>query len=638
MTSLKKNLGRNIMNTQNISERMTLPNGSPAPLWEDQTKSPRILHVDQNHTLADDTNPGTIQSPFKTIQRAAELTNAGDRVEIHAGVYRETVRPHGSGKAIDQMLCFAAFEDDKVTITGAETITGPYRESTGWKRSRTILDGGKATEQPNEFADSKARVYMTKLPRETFVGVNPFAACNGPLIPWYGRDVSGAFRNARETPQQKLATMRRGMIFCDGKRLRQVLNYWELGELDSDGAFFVEGDALTIHLRFPGDDAPDGRLLEYTAREQCFCPEQQYSAFIKIEKLKFTKAGNGFPSPQRGAVSTNCGSNFIVENCTVEDVNGVGLDLGRQSPSRHDNFPNGGHQVLNCVIDRCGICGICGVPAGSEQDNYIDAQQCGVVIIGNRLHDNCWQDFEQLMESAAIKVHHLKDSLIAGNYVNGTEHGCGIWTDATCENIAVRENVVVHCRTAYGAIFIEASHYDLQAAYNVVVDCKSSGGENGGSGIYSHNCDEIVNFRNVVLDCENFGFNHIYGSTGRIYRGRGNTGYGMEFIENIISDCRWALMVPTDRCKVDRNVYGNFIEGGQLKVGFPPLHLDLRAWRKYLHWDQNGFEAVIGFVLNANASELRTSFKGPCSADTVLKLHEPLAQQIDQLCEKLQQV
>jgi Protein of unknown function (DUF1565) len=89
------------MNTQNISERMTLPNGSPAPLWKNQTKSPRILHVDQNHPQSDDVNPGTIELPFKTIQRAAELADAGDRVKIHAGVYRETVRPHGTGKAAD---------------------------------------------------------------------------------------------------------------------------------------------------------------------------------------------------------------------------------------------------------------------------------------------------------------------------------------------------------------------------------------------------------------------------------------------------------------------------------------------------------------------------------------------------------
>ncbi len=41
-------------------------------------------------------------------------------------------------------------------------------------------------------------------------------------------------------------------------------------------------------------------------------------------------AGNGFPVPQRGLVSTNRGHHFIFEDNTFEWANSVGLDIGNE--------------------------------------------------------------------------------------------------------------------------------------------------------------------------------------------------------------------------------------------------------------------------------------------------------------------
>ncbi|MDP6190920.1 MAG: DUF1565 domain-containing protein [Gammaproteobacteria bacterium] len=41
-------------------------------------------------TNGDDTNPGTIEAPFKTIQHAVSAVRPGDIVNIRAGTYRET--------------------------------------------------------------------------------------------------------------------------------------------------------------------------------------------------------------------------------------------------------------------------------------------------------------------------------------------------------------------------------------------------------------------------------------------------------------------------------------------------------------------------------------------------------------------
>lgn len=36
-----------------------------------------------------DCNEGSYQSPFLSISRAAEIAEAGDRIVVHEGVYRE---------------------------------------------------------------------------------------------------------------------------------------------------------------------------------------------------------------------------------------------------------------------------------------------------------------------------------------------------------------------------------------------------------------------------------------------------------------------------------------------------------------------------------------------------------------------
>ena len=46
-----------------------------------------------------DSNPGTIAQPWRTIQKAADTMVAGDTVYIRAGTFPEQVIPHNSGNA-----------------------------------------------------------------------------------------------------------------------------------------------------------------------------------------------------------------------------------------------------------------------------------------------------------------------------------------------------------------------------------------------------------------------------------------------------------------------------------------------------------------------------------------------------------
>ncbi|MEN3358005.1 MAG: hypothetical protein V7637_1987, partial [Mycobacteriales bacterium] len=53
-----------------------------------------VLHV---ATSGSDSGDGSADRPYRTINRAAELAQPGDSVVVHAGEYREWVRPRRGG-------------------------------------------------------------------------------------------------------------------------------------------------------------------------------------------------------------------------------------------------------------------------------------------------------------------------------------------------------------------------------------------------------------------------------------------------------------------------------------------------------------------------------------------------------------
>ncbi|WP_135551216.1 right-handed parallel beta-helix repeat-containing protein [Paenibacillus cymbidii] len=63
----------------------------------------------------------SVETPFRTIGRAAALMQAGDTCLVREGVYRETVRPAASGTA-GAPIRFAAYPGETATISGCDRI------------------------------------------------------------------------------------------------------------------------------------------------------------------------------------------------------------------------------------------------------------------------------------------------------------------------------------------------------------------------------------------------------------------------------------------------------------------------------------------------------------------------------------
>ena len=78
-------------------------------------------------TNGDDSSPGTLARPWRTLQKAANALLAGDTVYVRGATYRERVVPEHSGSDATHPITYAAYPGEVVTLdgTGVAVPVGP---------------------------------------------------------------------------------------------------------------------------------------------------------------------------------------------------------------------------------------------------------------------------------------------------------------------------------------------------------------------------------------------------------------------------------------------------------------------------------------------------------------------------------
>src|SRR3954462_11388557 len=108
-------------------------------------------------TTGSDAGDGTEAGPFRTINRAADVAQAGDTVVVHAGEYREWVQPRRGGLSDQRRITYQAAAGEHVVIKGSEQVTG--------------------------WAPTSETVWKVSVPNSLFGSFNPFAEeINGDWI------------------------------------------------------------------------------------------------------------------------------------------------------------------------------------------------------------------------------------------------------------------------------------------------------------------------------------------------------------------------------------------------------------------------------------------------------------------------
>ncbi len=76
-------------------------------------------------------DPTSIDTPLRTIQKAASIVKAGETILIRGGTYRETVTAQLAASKENPIL-IRPYKNEKVVVSGAELVKGP------WKKEGTI--------------------------------------------------------------------------------------------------------------------------------------------------------------------------------------------------------------------------------------------------------------------------------------------------------------------------------------------------------------------------------------------------------------------------------------------------------------------------------------------------------------------
>lgn len=543
----------------------TLPDGTRFPFWDDSTRYTKTYHVARQNPNASDDGAGTEDSPFATIGRAAEALQPGEKVMVHAGIYRECVRPPRGGEGTDRMIAYEAARAEDVIITGAELWTPAAVRSAGW----SIATPGNG-----------ATVWMADLPEELFHSYNPFQMRNVyDYIICYGQ---------LQDPQWLMrAMLRRGMIVCNGKRLTQVMFPRELAA--QDGSFWVEETGLRVHFRLPGDVAPNVQL-EISVREQTFAPRERGLGFIRVSGFKLEHAAGPLPVPQRGSLSTERGHHWIVEDCQVAWANGIGMDIGIQSWDSVQIGVSGHHIIRRNAIRHVGICGLAGALGVTD-----------TLVEDNTFEHIGYHNMERMYECGGIKFHLAHNVLVRRNLFRHLKHAGGIWLDVDNINCRITNNVFTDIVTVLGAVYSEMNYERNLVDYNLFWNIRRPEGEpaehlEAGAGVRS-DCNEVLEVsHNFFGNLDSYGI--MFSLTQSNRKSSGRTGLCRSNVARqnvIITTPRRIHLGRREENVSDQNLFDERNDDCSFHILFPAPenYQKLASWQEFFGLDKRSAQARV---------------------------------------------
>lgn len=388
----------------------------------------QVHHESQKHhgheyhvsIYGDDQDKGTRAKPFRTISAAAAHAQPGDTVIVHAGTYREWVKPPRGGTSDDKRITYRGAKGEQVIIKGSEQIKNWNRQESG--------------------------VWKVELPNTFFGDYNPYALkLTGDWLAY------GQWHH-------------RGDVYLNGKAFHEKQTDIEVG--DTVGSWFCRTDekTTTIIANF-GESDPNKETVEINVRESLFMPVISGLKYITIDGFHFRHAASNWSPPnielQPGAVGTRMGKRWIIQNCSITDCRTVGIILGNAPDVDHTDIDAfGDHVIRNNIIKRCGQAGIAGLRGATRS-----------MITRNFIEDINYRKEFGGQETAAIKFHLSVDTTISNNLIRGVfckdYDAHGIWIDAANQSTRISGNIIYN--TDRATIFVEVNHGPILIDNNILI-------------------------------------------------------------------------------------------------------------------------------------------------------------------------
>lgn len=271
-------------------------------------------------TEGNDCSAGTKEAPFRTISKAAAIAQAGDRVVVHGGIYREWVKPAHGGRSSISRIIYEATQGEKVIIKGSERIQNwePV-EGSVWK---TVL--------PNTFFGDY-NPYKELLKGDWLIDPEDSWLHPGEVY------LNGkAFYEAKTLEEVKHPVMRTEGSNPPWTNHKEALLHPE----DSLYQWYTTSDEenTMIYANFHGKN-PNEELAEINVRKCCFYPEKTGRNYITVRGFEMTQAACPWTPPtadQPGLLGTNWSKGWIIENNIIHNAKCSGISIGKEASTGHN--------------------------------------------------------------------------------------------------------------------------------------------------------------------------------------------------------------------------------------------------------------------------------------------------------------
>ena len=454
-------------------------------------------------TDGSDTNAGSLDNPFRTIQRAASLVNPGDTVLIRGGTYRETVRPASSGSSAAPIV-FKPYNNETVTVSGADVLTNwsshsgsVYKARQAWDLgdgdNQVFVDGRMMNEArwPNTSLDlshptkATADRIVPTVRGDNSTAVLYDAALTQPDGYWNGATIHIAPGEGWVMQTGRVTGYTRGRLFYAYEQMNEAHETPEDGDkyylsgkfqaLDGAGEWYRDGGG-TVYLWTGGSDDPDGHVVESKRREYAF--DLRGRSNVAVEGLDLFAA----------SVATDGDSDSIrLQGLHVEYVSHHALQAsGWSRPDSTGILLLGTNSVL-------------------RDSTIAFSSSHGVTVSGsnNRVENNVIHDIGYgVGDDAGVLIRGSGHDVTHNTIYNAARDGI---KSSRASNIRVTYNVihdVMLQTTDGGAIYTYGTDgRGAEFAYNVIYNAR--GGGFGSVGVYLDNfsSNHLVH-HNVVWNCD----------------------------------------------------------------------------------------------------------------------------------------
>ena len=401
-----------------------------------------ILNAAEYHvaTTGLDINDGSVDTPFLTIQCAANVAQPGDTITVHEGTYRERVNPPRGGTSDTNRITYQAAPGEKVVITGAELRKG-------WEKV-----GGNT--------------WKVVVPNRYFGDFNPFSyKIQGEWCEPTGRHAASVYLN--------------GEWLEESLTLDPVLK-----PVGKAPLWFAEvgGHNTTIWAQFPGAN-PNEADVEISKRQSVFYPSKTGVNFINVRGFELCRAATpwgGAMSEQVGLIGTHWSRGWIIENNHIHHSMCKGVSLGRYElpaaaipPVSAPGFVKsmelalrdgwskekvGSHIVRNNRIHHCEKNAIHGSLGAAFSE-----------ISGNEIHDIALTGWVRGPDTGGIKFLGGVDMVIRDNHIHRCGAFSGIWLDWSCQGALIAGNLLHDNNGHHGDLFLEMQHGPMLVVNNILL-------------------------------------------------------------------------------------------------------------------------------------------------------------------------